>query len=48
MHMYKKKLCEEGIIVPTLFCWMHDWISKEFSGFVRQEISELSMKSRGG
>jgi hypothetical protein len=41
MHIYKKKLCHEAIIVPTIFCWLNDWIAKEFTNFVKQQISEL-------
>jgi hypothetical protein len=47
MHLYKKKLCDEAIIVPTIFCWLNDWVAKEFANFLKVKIAELGKVWKG-
>lgn len=46
-HVYKKKLCQQGILIPTIFCWLTDWVRKEYALFLKNEITYLnSLKIR--
>ena len=46
IHVYKKKICEKQILLPTIFGWLVIWARKKFGSFLKLKLQNCNVKIR--